>query len=86
MVVFWARRAVLVGGWLSDLQALRCLLKVADSTAFRRRLGTFHLYEALGYDDLNYMLALDAVALVGVARCARMKLGHAAKFAAWIKG
>jgi len=31
------------------------------------------------------MLALDAVALVGVARCARMKLGHAAKLAAWIK-
>jgi hypothetical protein len=32
------------------------------------------------------MLALDAVALVGVARCARMKPGHAAKFAAWVKG
>jgi len=35
----------LLDGWvaLKTAEALRCLLKVADSTAFRRRLGTFHL-------------------------------------------
>tara|TARA_B100000795_G_C22501153_1_gene324032 strand:- start:111 stop:317 length:207 start_codon:yes stop_codon:yes gene_type:complete len=60
-------------------EVLQCLLKVANFHLFR-------LQEELGYDDLDYMLALDAAALVGVARRARMKPGHAAKFAAWIKG
>jgi len=64
----------------------RKLLRCSSACSKSPISTAFRLQEELGYDDLDYMLALDATALAGVARRARMKPGHAAKFAAWIKG